>query len=195
MSEVRTLANSDYNSWRNRLIAILSKHGKSTSQVSGWTGTTVSVGQSMTNKQMSDISRDMIQSSATLCHVPYFSSLDIGDYSVGAPTLLNTKTKIEAKLSEMEAVCHHNVNYNNNSVCSCDGQCSRNYSSDCSDNDNHDRQNEEVYRTGDSGYSSVCSGVGCDGYDDSDCGSGYSSDRCSNCSDNGSDYRNGVYST
>lgn len=130
MSEVKTLANNDYNSWRNRLIAIVNKHGYTVDRIPNWTGTTVSVGENMTNQQMSNISKDMIQSSITLCHIPAFSTLDIGDYSVGKPTLLTTKTKIEAKLAEMEAVCHHYANYANKSS-DYTGDKSYHYSGDC----------------------------------------------------------------
>ena len=114
---------NEYNSWRNTLINILRKHGKTTSSVSNWTGTTVEPGESTTSKQIDDIKNDIINSTRALCHVPAISSLDVGDYSVGKPTLLETKTKIESKLAEMNAVCHH---YSDNTH---DGDLS-NYSED-----------------------------------------------------------------
>lgn len=104
-------ANNDYNAWRSTLINILSKHGKTTANVSGWTGTTVTSGESTTSQQIDNIKNDIIKSTQALCHVPSITTLDVGDYSVGSPILLETKTKIEAKLTEMNNVCHHNADY------------------------------------------------------------------------------------
>lgn len=106
-------AANDYNAWRNTLINILSKHGKSPANVTGWTGTTVTPNEATTSQQIDNMKNDIIKSTQALCHVPAITTLDVGNYSVGSPVLLETKTKIEAKLTEMNNVCHHNADYRN----------------------------------------------------------------------------------
>ena len=110
---------SDYNGWKDTLVAILTKHGKSPANVVNYYGQTVNQGEATLSTQIGTIRSDIINSSQALCHVPSITELDVGDFSKGSPTLLDTKTKIEAKLAEMNAICHHNANY-----------------SDYSDNDN-----------------------------------------------------------
>lgn len=142
-----TLANEDYNAWRNTLISIISKHGYSTSNIPNWSGTTVIIGDAMLSEQIQELKDDIINTSQTICHVPSISSLDIGDYSVNKPTLLVTKTKIETKLAEMLAVCHHYTNYVGNNS---DYNNYRTNYSDDSDDENYTDDDElhgSVYST------------------------------------------------
>ena len=107
---------SEYNSWNTTLLNILSKHGYSSSNVPSWHGTTVEAGDPTLSSQIDNIKNDIINGqNAMNCHFPDISTLDVGIYSVDSPTLLDTKTKIEAKLSEMNAVCHHNADRNDDS--------------------------------------------------------------------------------
>ena len=106
---------SDYNGWKDTLLTILAKHGKSPTNVVNYYGQTVNQGEPTLSTQIGTIRSDIINSSQALCHVPSITELDVGDFSKGSPTLLDTKTKIEAKLAEMNSVCHHDSNLSNNS--------------------------------------------------------------------------------
>ena len=104
-------ASQDYNSWRTALINVIQKFNVNPSSVSGWTGTTVTEGENTKSSDISDISNDIINTTRRISYIPNISSLDLGDYSAGHPYSLDTKTKIEAKIQEMNNVCYYDADY------------------------------------------------------------------------------------
>ena len=109
------IATDDYNAWRTLLSNILSKFGKVPGNVPDWKGTTVDINEPSKSSHIEDLKQDTIHTTQIISYIPDVSDLDFGDYSVGKPTLLDTKTKIESILNNMYNTCLHNTDYSNRS--------------------------------------------------------------------------------
>lgn len=114
--EARNLiASQDYNAWRATLESIIAKHGYSTSSVPGYIGGTVEGNSPSLSSNIGNMQNDIIKTTQALPYIPNINDLPVGIWSPGYPTLLETKTKIEEKLSEMNAICPHNSHRSNDS--------------------------------------------------------------------------------